>query len=71
VLNYLKIKKGITRFGPRFTSSRLPDPKYPDKLISYIERYQLHQYDDLVLGINSNIKIKEITDELNISNKIQ
>ncbi|TWI03371.1 flagellum-specific peptidoglycan hydrolase FlgJ [Flavobacterium tiangeerense] len=45
------------------------DPKYPDKLISYIERYNLHQYDDLVLGINSNIKIKEITDELNISNK--
>jgi flagellum-specific peptidoglycan hydrolase FlgJ len=45
------------------------DPKYPDKLISYIERYQLHQYDDLVLGINSNAKIKEITDELNISTK--
>ncbi|WP_158729672.1 MULTISPECIES: glucosaminidase domain-containing protein [unclassified Flavobacterium] len=42
------------------------DPKYPDKLISYIERYQLHQYDDLVLGINSNAKIKEITDELNV-----
>ncbi len=43
------------------------DPKYPDKLISYIERYQLHQYDDLVLGINSNAEIKEITNELNIS----
>lgn len=26
------------------------DPKYPDKLISIIERYQLHQYDDEVLG---------------------
>jgi hypothetical protein len=51
-------------------AAEVADPKYPDKLISYIERYQLHQY-DLVLGINSNIKIKEITDELNISNKIQ
>lgn len=26
------------------------DPKYPDKLISIIERYQLYQYDDEVLG---------------------
>jgi flagellum-specific peptidoglycan hydrolase FlgJ len=26
------------------------DPKYPDKLISLIERYQLHQYDSEVLG---------------------
>lgn len=26
------------------------DPKYPDKLISYIERYNLHQYDNQVLG---------------------
>ena len=26
------------------------DPKYPDKLISYIERYNLHQYDAEVLG---------------------
>jgi flagellum-specific peptidoglycan hydrolase FlgJ len=67
MLNYLKIKKGITRFGPKVYEQQVAtDPKYPDKLISYIERYQLHQYDDLVLGINSNIKIKEITDELNI-----
>jgi flagellum-specific peptidoglycan hydrolase FlgJ len=28
------------------------DPKYPDKLISYIERYNLHQYDNQVLDIN-------------------
>ncbi len=28
------------------------DPKYPDKLISYIERYNLHQYDSQVLGTN-------------------
>ena len=27
------------------------DPKYPDKLISYIERYNLHQYDAQVLGL--------------------
>lgn len=26
------------------------DPKYPDKLISLIERYQLYRYDDEVLG---------------------
>lgn len=28
------------------------DPNYPDKLISYIERYNLHQYDCLVTGRN-------------------
>jgi len=27
------------------------DPKYPDKLIGYIERYNLHQYDNQVLGV--------------------
>ena len=27
------------------------DPKYPEKLISYIERYNLHQYDAQVLGL--------------------
>lgn len=26
------------------------DPKYPDKLIGYIERYNLHQYDSEVMG---------------------
>jgi len=26
------------------------DPKYPEKLISYIERYHLDQYDNMVLG---------------------
>ncbi|MBF7092534.1 glucosaminidase domain-containing protein [Flavobacterium sp. ALJ2] len=26
------------------------DPKYPEKLISYIERYELHQYDNLAMG---------------------
>lgn len=29
------------------------DPKYPDKLIGIIERYQLHQYDSEVLGNSS------------------
>lgn len=28
------------------------DPKYPQKLISYIEKYNLHQYDSEVLGNN-------------------
>ena len=28
------------------------DPRYPEKLISYIERYNLGQYDSQVLGIN-------------------
>jgi|SRR5690554_981130 len=31
------------------------DPKYPDKLISLIDRYELYQYDSEVLG-NSNTK---------------
>ncbi|MDN3674476.1 glucosaminidase domain-containing protein [Flavobacterium branchiarum] len=26
------------------------DPKYPEKLISYIERYELHQYDNQAMG---------------------
>jgi flagellum-specific peptidoglycan hydrolase FlgJ len=26
------------------------DPKYPEKLISYIERYELHQYDNIAMG---------------------
>jgi flagellum-specific peptidoglycan hydrolase FlgJ len=27
------------------------DPRYPEKLITYIQKYSLHQYDNLVLGI--------------------
>ena len=38
------------------------DPRYPEKLISYIERYNLHQYDNQVLGkeyvINENQAIR-------------
>jgi flagellum-specific peptidoglycan hydrolase FlgJ len=30
------------------------DPKYPEKLILYIEKYKLHQYDNQVLGISEN-----------------
>nr|WP_315183810.1 glucosaminidase domain-containing protein [uncultured Flavobacterium sp.] len=38
------------------------DPRYPEKLISFIERYNLHQYDNQVLGkeyvINENQTIR-------------
>ena len=38
------------------------DPRYPEKLISYIERYNLHQYDNQVMGkeyvINENQAIR-------------
>jgi flagellum-specific peptidoglycan hydrolase FlgJ len=30
------------------------DPKYPDKLISIVERYKLYEYDEMVLGSNAN-----------------
>ena len=33
------------------------DRKYPEKLISLIERYKLYAYDDLVLGQSSNTKV--------------
>ncbi|MEW4924398.1 glucosaminidase domain-containing protein [Algibacter sp. 2305UL17-15] len=32
------------------------DRKYPQKLISLIERYQLYRYDDEVLGVNSSAR---------------
>lgn len=37
------------------------DPKYPAKLISLIERYNLDQYDDMVLGNTKNTKPKKNT----------
>ncbi len=37
------------------------DPKYPDKLIGIIERYQLQQYDAQVLGIKYEPEVKSIT----------
>ncbi len=33
------------------------DPKYPEKLILYIQKYKLHQYDNQVLGISENENI--------------
>lgn len=45
------------------------DPQYPNKLISYIERYNLHQYDNKVLGkrysIDENQNAVSITIENN------
>jgi flagellum-specific peptidoglycan hydrolase FlgJ len=37
------------------------DPKYPEKLISYIERYGLHQFDEQVLG-KSTETIQDVFD---------
>ena len=36
------------------------DPNYPDKLISYIERYELYQYDSQVLGKKFTLNKKKI-----------
>lgn len=36
------------------------DPKYPDKLIGLIERYNLHQYDEEVTGKSSRREKKEV-----------
>lgn len=35
------------------------DPKYPDKLISLIERYELYKYDDEVLGNTTHLVFDE------------
>ncbi len=40
------------------------DPKYPAKLISIIERYDLERYDNEVLGNNSGYKPRKITSEI-------
>ena len=40
------------------------DPKYPDKLISIIERYDLENYDDEVLGTKKDHKHRNITSEI-------
>ena len=42
------------------------DPKYPDKLISYIERYNLHEYDNQVLDINYVSNEKQMITELTV-----
>jgi LysM repeat protein len=36
------------------------DPKYPDKLIAIIERYQLNQYDAEVLGKNFVVQVSNV-----------
>lgn len=41
------------------------DPNYPDKLISYIERYNLHQYDCQVTGKNYKPSDKSIVNNSN------
>lgn len=40
------------------------DRKYPEKLISLIERFQLHKYDDAVLGTPSKPKKSSINNEV-------
>lgn len=44
--DYQAWAKGLRRAG------YATDPRYPEKLISYIERYDLGQFDSQVLGIN-------------------
>lgn len=45
------------------------DPKYPDKLISYIERYNLQQYDVQVLGTKYTPIVKKVDNNLTLENK--
>ena len=48
------------------TAGYATDPKYPNKLISYIERYNLNQYDDQVLGNQNIILEKQLTGKIPI-----
>lgn len=42
------------------------DPQYPEKLVTYIQRYNLDQYDNIVLGINDVSSTKDaVNDVLN------
>lgn len=43
------------------------DPKYPNKLMSYIERYKLDQYDNLVLGIENTVIERQFTQKMPMS----
>ena len=45
------------------------DPKYPDKLISYIERYGLNEYDNMALDANYVPNEKQLVQDLTVSNK--
>ncbi len=48
--DYKSWAKGLRKAG------YATDPKYPSKLISIIERYELYKFDKDVLGKNHNIK---------------
>jgi flagellum-specific peptidoglycan hydrolase FlgJ len=48
------------------TAGYATDPKYPNKLISYIERYNLNQYDNQVLGNEYIILEKQLTGKIPI-----
>ena len=45
------------------------DPKYPDKLISYIERYSLNEYDNMALDANYVPNEKLLVQELTVNTK--
>ena len=45
------------------------DPKYPDKLISYIERYGLNEYDNMALDSNYVPNEKQLVQDLTVSTK--
>ena len=51
------------------TAGYATDPKYPDKLIAYIERYDLQQFDSQVLEVNYPSNGKQLIAELTIENK--
>jgi len=57
------------------TAGYATDPNYPDKLISYIERYNLHQYDCQVTGknytpINKSVPVKNSSSNATSSSNI-
>src|SRR5690554_925659 len=57
--DYQSWAKGLRKAG------YATDPKYPDKLISLIERYQLYRYDDEVLG---NITFESTAQDTSVTN---
>lgn len=60
--DYIAWAKGLRAAG------YATDPNYPEKLINYIERYNLHQYDNQVLGkeyvINANQTTRPVKTEI-------
>lgn len=75
---------GRTRYAKLFTLSKgdykawarglraagyATDPKYPDKLISYIDRYSLHEYDKMALDANYVPNEIQLVQELTINTK--